>query len=86
MTKKNCTTKYRNPALLAIDSCLSHEDKIKILKDWAREEYSKAVADEENMCQADAAEDQNILDKVLNALLKLGVEFDPSGAAPDKLI
>jgi hypothetical protein len=70
---------YAAPSDVLADKTLSNQQKIAALKDWARDEYQKGLADSENMLPARNGEYKNLLPDILNALLTLNVEFDPNG-------
>lgn len=75
----NPRAKYKTPQQLLDDNNLSSQAKIQLLKDWAVDEQLKAVAEEENMLRT-AENGHNQLSLVLEALLSLGVEFNPHGS------
>lgn len=67
---------YKTPAALLADTKLSKAQKIALLKNWARDAYELSEAANESMtAPPDNSNDQ--LSAVLDALLKLGVEYDP---------
>ncbi len=76
----NLNLNHDDPTEVLNNKKISREEKISILKDWARDEYQMSVADEENMLPSRNQEYKNQLFEILEALLVLGVEFDPSGA------
>ena len=71
---------YHNAQEVLLDKKLSREEKIHLLKEWARDEYQLLIADQENMLASRNQQYKNQLSEVLEALLTLDVEFDPSGA------
>ena len=73
---------YKTPAMLLADSKLNKAQKIALLKSWARDAYELSEAANESMiAPSDNGSDQ--LAAVLDALLKLGVEYDPNKPAAE---
>jgi len=59
---------------------LSREQKIEVLRRWEYDARELEVAADENM----TGNNSDLLDKVLQALEKLGYEADPENAPPTK--
>lgn len=74
---------YQSPRQVLNDRQLSDEEKIDILKRWAYEERELAVAEEENMTNANA-DTRNVLDEILRCLIELGVDSDQNSPPPTK--
>ena len=74
----NPRAEYKIPQDLLDDHKLAKAEKIRLLKDWADDELQKAIAEEENMLRTKDS-GPNLLSDVLEALLELGVEYDPHG-------
>jgi hypothetical protein len=74
---------YKNPQEVCIDTALTKEEKIDILKRWAYDEREISVAEEENMLNHKNHQN-NILDEINKCLLKLGVDTTKEGHPPTK--
>jgi len=74
------STVFSRPSMVVEHAGLSREQKIEILRRWAYDESEIAVADEEGMPDGKPL----VLDEVLLALERLGVDIDQSRRPPTK--
>jgi hypothetical protein len=72
------------PESVLNEASLSREEKIDILQRWAYDERELAVAEEENMQGIDSTHHSEMLQKISQALLQLGVRSDDQGHPPTK--
>ncbi|PIQ43919.1 MAG: hypothetical protein COV52_02905 [Gammaproteobacteria bacterium CG11_big_fil_rev_8_21_14_0_20_46_22] len=75
---------YTTPQAVLDDKSLKHEDKVRVLTEWADHEKQKLIADEENMAQGVAEETAHKLPAIINALNSLGVQWGESDHARAK--
>jgi hypothetical protein len=74
---------FEHPEDVLMDKSLSRHEKIDILRRWAYDEREKAVAEEENMIGGEP-DRNNILDQILDCLIKLKVSSDETLSPPTK--
>lgn len=74
-------TLYREPNEVVNDATLTHEEKIKILRQWEYDARDILVAEEENMIGNDSPA---MLRRVLLALESLGVDTCTEHSSPTK--
>jgi hypothetical protein len=74
---------FKTPSAVLKNKKLTLQQKIDILQRWAYDERELAVAEEENM-QPGNLDSHTLLDKILKALIRLGVNHSREPKPPTK--